>query len=238
MKPFPLACCLSLLLSGIAPLALAQEEEAPASPLSGTFAVTSDYLFRGISQTNEGPAFQAGLTYKLPHGLYIGTWGSNVNYTTSDPNWEVDGFVGYNADLGSRWNVDVMVNRYQYLGARDSDYAELITKTTFLKTYSLTLAYTNDLYGSRTDGYYYALDANWALPHNFTLGAHAGHSIYTSALRKVDHDYNDFGVNIGRTFGPLGLSVGYYDTSEAAEFGFGVQNSQNHLVATATVAWP
>lgn len=238
MTPFPLARCLSLLLCGAASPVLAQDDGPPSPSLSGTFAVTSDYLFRGISQTNEGPAFQAGLTYTLPSGLYAGAWGSNVDSTTSDPNWEVDGFLGYNTDLGSRWNVDVLVNRYQYLGARASDYAELIAKTTFLKTYSLTLAYTNDLYGSGTDGYYYAVDARWALPHDFTIGAHAGHSMYTSVLRKVDHDYNDFGVNVGKTFGPLGLSVGYYDTSEAAEFGFGPQNSQNHLVATATVAWP
>ncbi|MCM5549558.1 TorF family putative porin, partial [Xanthomonas hortorum pv. pelargonii] len=66
MKPSPLACCLSLLLLGVVPLAHAQDEEAPASPFSGTFAVTSDYLFRGISQTNEEPAFQAGLTYTTP----------------------------------------------------------------------------------------------------------------------------------------------------------------------------
>ncbi|AOY68642.1 hypothetical protein IPT12_03810 [Xanthomonas perforans] len=238
MKSSPLACCLSLLLLGVAPLAQAQDEDASTSPFSGTFAVTSDYLFRGISQTNEEPAFQAGLTYKTPFGLYLGTWSSNVDFGAGDPDWEVDGFVGYNTDLGTHWNFDVMINRYQYLGAGASNYAELITKTTFLKTYSVTVAYTDDLYGSKTDGYYYAFDANWTLPYDFTLGAHAGHSVYTSSLSQVDHDYNDFGVNVGKTFGPLGLSVGYYDTSKAAEFGFGRQNSQNHLVATATVTWP
>jgi len=114
----------------------------------------------------------------------------------------------------------------------------LITKTTFLKTYSVTVAYPDDLYGTRTDGYYYALDANWTLPYDFSLGVQAGHSVYTSSLNRVDHDYSDFGVHVGKTFGPLGLSVGYYDTSKAAEFGFGRQNSQNHLVATATITWP
>ena len=73
MKPSPLACCLSLLFVGVVPMAQAQDEAVPASPFSGTFAVTSNYLFRGISQTNEEPAFQPGLTYKTPFGLYIGT---------------------------------------------------------------------------------------------------------------------------------------------------------------------
>lgn len=238
MKSSPCARCLSLLLSCLASLAQAQEENAPASSFNGTFAITSDYLFRGISQTNEEPAFQAGLTYKTPFGLYLGAWTSNVDYGAGDPDQEVDGFVGYNTDLGINWKFDVMINRYQYPGAGASNYAELITKTTFLKTYSVTVAYTDDLYGTRTDGYYCALDANWTLPDAFTLGVHAGHSVYTSSLNRVDHDYNDFGVNVGKTFGPLGLSVGYYDTSKAAGFGFGRQNSQNHLVATATIAWP
>ena len=132
MKPSPLACCLSLLLLGVVPLAQAQEEEAPASPLSGTFAVTSDYLFRGISQTNEEPAFQAGLTYTTPFGVYIGTWTSNVDYGAGDPDWEVDGFLGYNTDLGTNWNFDVMVNRYQYLGAGASNYAELMPEPGFV----------------------------------------------------------------------------------------------------------
>ncbi|WP_017171143.1 TorF family putative porin, partial [Xanthomonas phaseoli] len=95
MKSSPLACCLSFLLLGVAPLAQAQDEDASTSPFSGTFAVTSDYLFRGISQTNEEPAFQAGLTYKTPFGLYLGTWTSNVDFGAGDPDWEVDGFVGY-----------------------------------------------------------------------------------------------------------------------------------------------
>ncbi|KPL50181.1 hypothetical protein XAXN_02720 [Xanthomonas axonopodis] len=238
MKLPPLACCLSLLLLGVAPLAQAQDEEASTSPFSGTFAVTSDYLFRGISQTNEEPAFQAGLTYEAPFGFYVGAWTSNVDVGEGDPDWEVDGFVGYKTGLGTKWDVDVLVNRYQYPGAGETNYNELITKTTFLKTYSVTVAYTDDLYGTKTDGYYYALDGNWKLPYDLTFGVHAGHTVYTSSLNQVDHDYNDFGVNVGKTFGPLGLSVGYYDTSKAAEFGFGRQNSQNHLVATATVTWP
>nr|WP_158251327.1 hypothetical protein [Xanthomonas populi] len=47
-----------------------------------------------------------------------------------------------------------------------------------------------------------------------------------------------FDVNVGKALGPLSLSVGHYDTSEAAKFCFGRQNSQNHLVATATVTRP
>ncbi|WP_022974490.1 TorF family putative porin, partial [Xanthomonas maliensis] len=89
MKLFSPMCC-ALLLSSVAPLAHA-EEASTASPLSGTFAVTSDYVFRGISQTNGDPAFQAGLTYKHPSGFYAAAWTSNVDPGEGDPDWEVDG---------------------------------------------------------------------------------------------------------------------------------------------------
>ncbi|AKO11447.1 TorF family putative porin [Xanthomonas oryzae] len=237
MKMSTLACCLLLSLSA-APLAQAQEEEAPVSPFTGTFAVTSDYVSRGVSQTNGDPAFQAGLTYKHPSGFYVAAWTSNVDPGEGDPDWEVDTTVGYGVELGKQWDLDVAVTRYNYPGAGETNYNELVTKTTFLKTYSLTVGYTNDLYGTKTDGYYYALDANWPLPHKFSIGAHVGHTRYTSALKQVDHDYNDYAITVGKSFGPLALNIGYYDTSEPAEFGFGRPNTEGRTVATATVTWP
>ncbi len=76
-KSLPFACAAVLALSSLSATAFAQEaEEEDSSGLSGTFAVTNDYVFRGISQTNEDPAFQAGLTYTTSFGLYVGTWAS------------------------------------------------------------------------------------------------------------------------------------------------------------------
>jgi uncharacterized protein (TIGR02001 family) len=51
--------------------ALALADEA-ASPLSANIGVTSDYLFRGISQTAHNPALQGGVDYANPNGLYLG----------------------------------------------------------------------------------------------------------------------------------------------------------------------
>ncbi len=237
MKPSMLGSSLLLVLCSLSSAALAQEEES-TFPLSGTFAVTNDYVFRGISQTNEGVAFQAGLTYTSPIGLYVGTWASNVDFGTGDPDWEVDGFIGYNVDFNEKLNFDIAVNRYNYPGAGSSNYNELITKTTLLDTYTLTLAYTNDIYGMDEDSFYYAFDANWSLPKDFSFGLHAGRTTFASSLAASYEDYNDYGVTVGKTFGPLGLTVGYYDTSSSAEYGFGKQNSDSRVAATATVSWP
>ena len=47
---------------------------------SGSLALTSDYLFRGISQNNQEPALQGGIEYAADSGFYVGTWGSNVSW--------------------------------------------------------------------------------------------------------------------------------------------------------------
>jgi uncharacterized protein (TIGR02001 family) len=71
-----IAACL-----GTASLALA--EDSPHS-LKANVALTSNYFFRGVSQTNNGPAVQGGFDYTYtPLGLYAGVWGSNVDSSSA-----------------------------------------------------------------------------------------------------------------------------------------------------------
>jgi uncharacterized protein (TIGR02001 family) len=235
MKSSTLACALLLALSSVSTAAFAQDEEAAAEykPFSATLAVTTDYVWRGISQTNEDPAFQAGATYTSKIGVYAGAWTSNVDFGGGDPNWERDFYIGYNTDFGDKINFDVMVNRYTYSSASDLNWNELITKTTFLKTYSLTLAYSNDSWATDESGYYAALGGSWTLPHDFTLGASYGRSMFSN--KAGIEDYSDYSVSVGKAFGPLALSVAYIDTDKAGKR-VGGDNAGSRVVVTATVA--
>ena len=51
-----------------------------ASPLSFNLSVTSDYRYRGISQTRPSPPRQGGADYALPGGFYIGAWASTIKW--------------------------------------------------------------------------------------------------------------------------------------------------------------
>ena len=50
-----------------------------ALEMSANIAITSNYVWRGMTQTSNSPALQGGidLGYK---GIYVGTWGSNVRW--------------------------------------------------------------------------------------------------------------------------------------------------------------
>jgi uncharacterized protein (TIGR02001 family) len=107
-----------------------------SAEVSGSVTVVSDYLFRGVTQTNENPALQGGVTWNHDSGFYAGAWGSSISWLSdADPDVssqvELDGFVGYAADFGdSGVGYDVGANYYWYpgdypAGFTDADTLEL-----------------------------------------------------------------------------------------------------------------
>ncbi|WP_028108764.1 TorF family putative porin [Ferrimonas futtsuensis] len=74
---------------------------APAAQadLSGNLGVTSNYLWRGVSQSDDAPAISGGLDYAHDSGFYAGTWTSNVDFG-DDTSYEVDLYGGYAGEVG------------------------------------------------------------------------------------------------------------------------------------------
>ena len=55
-------------------------EPEPEHKLTGNIGLYSEYVFRGLSQTDGDPAIQGGFDYAHSSGLYLGTWASNVSW--------------------------------------------------------------------------------------------------------------------------------------------------------------
>ncbi|HUY02399.1 MAG TPA: TorF family putative porin, partial [Rhodocyclaceae bacterium] len=70
----------SLIAAAFLVPAVASAQTAPVpSPFTGNVMLTSEYLYRGIAQSNGKPAIQGGFDYVNPNGLYVGTWGSSIS---------------------------------------------------------------------------------------------------------------------------------------------------------------
>ncbi len=84
------------------------------SELTGNVALTSDYRFRGISQTNRGPAFQGGFDFAHESGVYVGNWNSNVDSGfLAGANLEMDLYAGFRGSFDA-FSYDVGGLYYYY----------------------------------------------------------------------------------------------------------------------------
>lgn len=121
----------SVAAAGVALLALATPALAsdPTAPPEREFswsanaAITSDYIFRGVSQSDNDPALSAGIDFA--YGIfYAGAWGSSVDEDFVFGNLEIDYYAGIKPTLGPA-TFDLGVLYYTYPGAADTPAGEV-----------------------------------------------------------------------------------------------------------------
>lgn len=115
-------------------LAQAQAPAAPASPhtLTGNIGIYSQYIFRGLTQTNGKPALQGGFDYSHSSGFYAGTWGSNISWLTDGTppayqdggSLEWDFYGGYKMSLPMDFTLDLGTLYYYYPGSENTSPAK------------------------------------------------------------------------------------------------------------------
>ncbi len=110
-------------------------QEAPAEEgrkftWSITLAGTSDYIFRGLSLSNEDPAFQPAINFG--YGIfYVGAWGSNLYSPDVAGPWETDFYAGIKPVWGPV-TFDFGTVYYTYFGQEvDFDYIEFKAGASF-----------------------------------------------------------------------------------------------------------
>jgi len=148
---------------------------APApeeSPLTGDFDFTSNYIFRGISNSNNNPAVQGGLTYTFKTtGIYFNVWGSNVDFLSPQGDVatvEFDGIAGIANTINDNWSYDINIDRYNYPRASGANYYEGIGNLTY-RIFTATLGYSTDVYGSHKKGTYYSGAINYDVDPKYTF---------------------------------------------------------------------
>ena len=138
LRPSVIAAACAALLAGpafaqtAAPAPAPAPAAAPAAPepdwtFTGNLGLYSQYIFRGISQTNEKPAVQGGFDLGHKSGFYVGTWASNVSWISdgnpdASASMEWDFYGGYKWALPADFVLDTGVLYYWYPGSYPSDY--------------------------------------------------------------------------------------------------------------------
>lgn len=232
-----------------APVAMAADSP---HEFSANVALTTDYVFRGISQTNEKPAVQGGFDYSYtPLGAYLGVWASNVDFNgpgNSDGTAaEIDYYGGIsNEILATGVGYDVGVIYYNYPGgssAANEDYIEYYGGLSYdfdsvpLKpSTSLKVYYSPDFFGGTGDAQYYDLGADLSLPYALTLGLHAGYQNVKGA-GGAGFNYGDYKVGLSRDVGKFNLDLSYYDVSDQADACGSGDICDSRVVFTVSSSW-
>ena len=89
---------------------------AAHAQVTGNLGLTSDYRFRGISQSQNAPAIQGGVEYAHESGLYVGNWNSSVSSQvyTNGSGVESDLYGGFKKDVYKGITVDLGTYNYFY----------------------------------------------------------------------------------------------------------------------------
>ena len=90
-------------------------QETPPYTVTGNVAVTSDYMFRGLTQTWGGPAVQGGFDLTLANGFAAGTWASSVSDKTyPGAALELDLYASYGTQINDDWSWRAGLYGYVY----------------------------------------------------------------------------------------------------------------------------
>ena len=204
--------------------ALLAGSQAALAEISGNVALTTDYRFRGYSQTTSDPAVQGGFDYSHESGFYAGAWGSNVEFAGS---LELDYYAGYAGDVTEGIGFDVGAIYYDYPGGDlggdvDPEFWEVyggLSGDVGPVSLSGTISYSDDYFGESGNSFYYDLGASYGLPSDFTLSAHYGYqTIDDGAVTKAgffsssEDSYSDWSIGVSKSYMDLDFDLSYIDT--------------------------
>jgi uncharacterized protein (TIGR02001 family) len=215
-------------------------DAAPASPhtFTSNVGVVSDYLYRGISQTNAQPAIQGGFDYAHSSGFYAGVWGSSISWLTDTPlitgatnaPLELDTYFGYKAAAGDV-GYDVGFLRYNYpasyvapmpAGAAKADTNEIYGAVSY-KFVSAKLSYSlGNTFGiDQSKGTtYFDLSANYPIADTGIIAnAHWGKQSFKGAVANglaaanSTPTYSDYKIGVSKDFSGFVLGLAYSNTN-------------------------
>lgn len=156
-------------------LAAVMGSGAAMAGASANVGATSNYVWRGITQSADGAAVSGGLDYSHDSGLYVGTWTSSTAWDSP----EIDLYGGYATTFGGV-GLDVGLTRYYYptdiVGfGGNLDWTEAKVAVSFGPA-KLTVARGDDVFGYvDVNSTYGSLDLSHTIKDDLSVGLHAGY---------------------------------------------------------------
>ncbi len=121
MKKTMTALAAAGLLAAAAPSTVAANEIGGGLSWSGNLTLTSDYVFRGFSESRGGPAVQGEFAIEHETGFYVGSWNSSFASGDDGNGLETSVYGGFETEIVPGLSVDLGIYRYIFPRTDDNE---------------------------------------------------------------------------------------------------------------------
>jgi len=207
MKLSQLSIAALLSVASIGAFAQAKAPE-PDYTLGFNVGATTDYRYRGISQSRLKPAVQGGLDFAHKSGFYLGAWGSSIKWIKDaggNSDLELDVYGGYKGSINKDVSYDVGVLGYIYpshnllVSPNTTEIYGAVTMGPVTGKYSHSTTNLFGFAGSKNSGYF-DLSATFDMGGGWTLVPHIGHQKVAGAANSP-LSYTDYSLAVNKDFG-------------------------------------
>jgi len=188
----------SVLLSGNV------QAEGAMGSFSANVALTSDYYFRGVSQTNNDPAIQGGFDWSHDSGVYAGVWASNVDFGDATT-LEADLYAGISGEASSLgYDVGLIYYYYDDVSGTGSKPYEVYINGSY-SVLSVGYAYSPKFF-SDEESHYISAGLDFELPSEISLSASVGRSLGDAY---GNDEFTDYKIGVSKSLGGLDFDLSY-----------------------------
>jgi uncharacterized protein (TIGR02001 family) len=223
-------------LATVAGLAAAADD---ANNISANVSLTSDYIWRGVSQTNEKQAIQGGFDYEHkfePITWYMGTWSSNVDPTffggSHSPSTELDLYTGFKGEAGD-FSYDAGWLRYFYPGGSINDTTEWKLGGGW-KWFGATYYYSQDWFGTSDSSNRLEGSFDYDLPYDISFSAVLGKNFGDGTKDYFNSGYADWSLGLSKAWLGVDWGLTYTDTNVNKSDCLGSSLCDAHYVASVS----
>jgi len=179
---------------------------------SGNVALTSNYVFRGVSQTDNAATVQGGFDLEHSSGFYAGVWASGVDsgfYSGAEA--EFDLYAGFGGEFsnGLGYDIGYLAYRYPDTTFNDNNTEEVYGSLSYdfgPAAVSVGLAYSSDWFGT-DEATYTTVGVDIPLPNDFGLSLHYGSEDFDNL-----DDYDDWKIGLSKSWKGFDFALDYTDT--------------------------
>ena len=226
---------IKLSLAAAMAVTFAYAEETSDLGISANMAMTSNYVWRGMTQTGNSPAIQGGVDVDFK-GAYAGVWASSFEGDKASAEFDV--YVGYANEI-SAFSYDVGYTQFMYPNDTEAlNFGEAHVKLGYdFKVVSIGAAYflgvdTNDAAVAAENwepGDGWELSASVPLPMDISIDATYGSYDDAGTENSPTNNFGDYYlVSVAKSFGKFDVTLAYtgMDYEDAAS------SDEDNFVAT------